>query len=229
MDKTQTKIKGAFTHPLRLGLTPMPDRIAQLPVDERGYPIPWFVPFVDGKPEFRAMDGRNLALAMRLKLCWVCGAALGAHLTFVTGPMCLISGTNAEPPSHWACATWSARNCPFLSKPQMVRRENDLPEAMLPGAGLPILRNPGVTAVATMRGYQLFDDGAGRPLIRMGLDTLEHIEWYAEGRKATRAEVQASVDSGFPLLLGAAEQDGPAAVKELYNRLPAFQKLLPAE
>jgi hypothetical protein len=214
---------------MRSGLTPLPDRMKDLGIDARGYPVPWFVPMVNGQPEFRCMDARKLVLAVKAKLCWVCGQPLGTYKTFVTGPMCLISGTNAEPPSHWVCATWSARNCPFLSKPQMVRRENDLPAAMEPGAGLAIQRNPGVTAVATMRGYKVFDDGQGKPLIRMGLDELEHVEWFREGRTATRAEVQASVDSGFPLLFEAAQQDGPQAIKDLYARLPVFQKMLPAE
>ena len=37
-------------------LPPMPSRIAALPVDERGYPVPWFVAWIDGKPEFRCAD-----------------------------------------------------------------------------------------------------------------------------------------------------------------------------
>lgn len=218
-----------ITTKMRSDLAPLPDRMKHLAIDQRGFVVPWFVPIVDGEPEFRCMDGHKFQLALRMGLCWVCGGWMGVHRTFVTGPMCLVSGTNAEPPSHWVCATWSARNCPFLSKPQMIRRTNDLPGDMEGQAGIPILRNPGVVAVVTMRNYQVFYDDEGKPLIHMGLDTLEHIEWFNQGRPATRAEVQHSVDTGLPFLMKAAEQDGAGAVAEVKARLAEFAKLLPAE
>src|SRR5690242_2247182 len=105
---------------------PLPDRIARLPLDERGYPVPWFVDWVDGKPEFRAMDPAKWKRAVKERLCWVCGDRLGVLLVFPIGPMCGINRTTAEPPSHRDCALWSVRNCPFLSRPHMVRREDAL-------------------------------------------------------------------------------------------------------
>jgi hypothetical protein len=50
----------------------MPARMRDLPLDERGYPVPWFVAWVDGKPEFRAMDRHKFVTAIREKRCWVC-------------------------------------------------------------------------------------------------------------------------------------------------------------
>ena len=41
---------------LRAELEALPARLHFLPVDERGYPVPWFVAWRDGKPEFRAME-----------------------------------------------------------------------------------------------------------------------------------------------------------------------------
>lgn len=32
-----------------ISLPPIPDAIAKLPRDERGYPVPWFVPWIDGR------------------------------------------------------------------------------------------------------------------------------------------------------------------------------------
>jgi len=114
-------------------LEPLPDRMKSLPV-HRGYPVPWFVEWIDGVPEFRAMDFSKWQRAIRDKLCWVCGTPLEKKfVTFVAGPMCGINRTSAEPPCHLICAQWSARNCPFLSKPQMTRRENDLPEGGVVG------------------------------------------------------------------------------------------------
>src|SRR6516164_3611940 len=102
------------------GLEPLPDKLKHLPIDERGYPVPWFVDWVDGKPEFRAMDGRKFRDAIKKRLCWVCGDRLGINLAFLAGPMCGINRTSAEPPSHYICAAWSARNCPFLNNPHAV-------------------------------------------------------------------------------------------------------------
>jgi hypothetical protein len=184
-----------------------------LPVDARGYVVPWFVAWVDGVPEFRAMDPKKWVEAVRYKLCWVCGTRLGAHFAFVVGPMCLVNLTSSEPPSHLQCATWSAINCPFLSRPQMVRRENDLP-ATMETPGIAIRRNPGVTAVYVTKGFRVFDDGVGKPLIKIPEEHTE-IQWYADGRKATREEIQESIDTGLPILMEMAEQEGPGAVKEL--------------
>jgi hypothetical protein len=212
---------------LRPDLTPLPDRMKHLSIDERGYVVPFFVPMVNGKPEFRCMAAGTFARAIRNELCWVCGGPLGIWKTFVTGPMCVITGTNSEPPSHWVCATWSAKNCPFLSKPQMTRRENDLPEERTDPGGISIPRNPGVVGVLTTRTFELFDDGNGKPLIHMG--DVEHLEWFALGRAATRAEVQHSVDTGLPILLKLAKEQGIEAVQELDRRVQAFASLLPAE
>ena len=109
----------------------LPPRMGDLPIDpERGFPVPWFVEWIDGKPEFRVMSGAKWARAVRDKLCWVCGKQLGGYLCFVLGPMCGITRTTSEPPCHRECAQWSARFCPFLSRPHMTRRGEEQLEEM---------------------------------------------------------------------------------------------------
>src|SRR4029077_13980041 len=131
--------------------------------------------------------------------CWVCDGKLGAYVTFVIGPMCAVNRTTAEPPSHRECAIWSARNCPFLARPRMVRREDELTkEGQENVAGCPILRNPGVACVWTTRSYETWEADNRGVLLEIG-DPLE-VEWFAEGRKATRAEVEESMRTGMPLL-----------------------------
>lgn len=210
---------------LRPELTPLPPRMMGLPVDARGYVVPWFVAWVDGQPEFRAMDAKKWLEAVRYKLCWVCGQRLGSYFAFVVGPMCLVSLTASEPPSHLQCATWSVQNCPFLTRPHMVRRENDLPEGFTDPAGIPIMRNPGVTAVYAVRGFQVFKDDAGKPLIRMS-DEPHSIQWYAEGRTATREEIQHSIDTGISIPMGLAEQEGPEAIREFNKALRRLDRWL---
>lgn len=213
---------------MRPELTMLPARMRDLPVDERGYPVPWFVAWHDGKPEFRAMDGEKFVRAIRQKLCWVCGEKLGVNVCFVAGPMCGVNRTSSEPPSHLDCARWSARNCPFLSNPRMVRREDEVVNNVkfsAEGAGIAIARNPGVAMLWITRQFEVFDDGHGKPLIQMGEP--DAVEWWACGRIATRAEVQASVDSGLPNLEAMARQEN-GAYEFLQKSIARFERWIPA-
>jgi hypothetical protein len=224
---------------LRKELEALPARMQTLPLDARGYPVPWFVSWEHGVPEFRAMDGAKLRRAIRDRLCWVCGHPLGRYLAFVVGPMCGINRTSAEPPSHLECAEWSARNCPFLSRPHMVRREDDTinDEALLKQSdGFALSRNPGVTLVWITRHYNTFRGPgpivAGKPtgatlgkmLFEMGEPS--RVLFYAAGRPATRAEVVASVESGLPALSEMAElqrdQGAPAALLAMKTQFEAW-------
>jgi len=208
--------------------TDLPERMADLPVDDRGYPVPWFVAWHDGKPEFRAMDPAKFARAIKEKRCWVCGERLGVNLCFVAGPMCGINRTSSEPPSHLMCARWSAQNCPFLSNPRMVRGEDEeINNAALreSAAGFAITRNPGVVMLWVARQYETFKVGSG-VLIQMGEP--DSVEWYACGRPATREEVEASIESGLPNLEAIAkmERGGLQALAEARAR---FERWLPAK
>jgi hypothetical protein len=199
---------------LRPDLEPLPPRLRHLPV-YRGYPVPFFVTWVDGVPEFRAADARRFARALNDRLCWVCGDRLGQYLTFVLGPMCTITRTTAEPALHLTCAEWSARNCPFLVRPHMVRRgHEELIAQDATSRGDAILRNPGVTALWTTKTYTLFKDDRGQVLLSVGEPT-RPVAWIAEGRSATRAEVDASIRSGFPLLEATCEKEATDDLRQL--------------
>lgn len=221
-----------FRRSVRPELRPLPIRLRGLPIDDRGYPVPWFVDWINGKPEFRAMDPDKWALAVNERRCWVCGDIMGAYITFVIGPMCGINRTTAEPGCHLDCADWSATNCPFLTRPDMVRREDDVigTELLLNGAGLPLARNPGVTLLWTTKRYGLFNDGKGKTLIHLG--DPEAVRWYAERRAATRQEVVASVTSGLPALLKIADDQDRVepwvgARTELLRLLSEFERCYP--
>jgi hypothetical protein len=211
---------------MRPELEALPKFMQHLPV-VRGYPVPWFVDWIDGVPEFRAMDGRKLVRAVRERLCWVCGRLLRGPYVFVVGPMCGINRVSSEPPSHIECGRWSARNCPFLSKPDMVRREDDVVNNAAfreQAAGIPIARNPGVMLLWFTREYEVFNDGKGRPLIMMGRPS--GVEFYTRGRVATREEVDESILNGIGALetLARAEEGG---MEHLRQKQRAFEKWLP--
>jgi hypothetical protein len=199
----------------RIKNIPIPQRMRKLPIDERGFPIPRFVPYVNGKPEFRGMSGEHLHACVRKKICWLCGEPLAANrMTFVIGPMCAINRNTAEPPCHRSCAQYAAQACPFLSQPKMRRNEKDTPwePGEPPGAGIGLKRNPGVTLLWSTRSYKTVPDGQGI-LFRIG-DAI-HIDVYAEGRKALADELAHSISTGLPALFEMAEEDGPEALREL--------------
>jgi hypothetical protein len=76
--------------------------------------------------------------------------------------------------------------------------------------------------------YTLFKDGKGMRLITVGNPV--EVSWWAEGRRATREEVEQSVESGFPLLLETTkqEQDPAEALAELMKAKGSVDRLYPA-
>ncbi len=214
--------------PVGQNLESLPPRMADLLTDDRGYIIPWFVDYIDGKPEFRAMDQRKWIAAIREKLCWVCGGKLGIHVTFVAGPMCGVNRTSSEPPSHRDCALWSAMNCPFLSNPRMVRREDEQfnnQTAAEKVAGFAITRNPGVTMLWNTRQFDVFKTETG-PLITMGEP--ESVEWLRCGKPATRAEIMDSIETGLPALEALARQE-KGGIEFLTKSVARLQKWIPTD
>jgi len=199
-----------------------PAAIQRLPRNQANYPIPWFVEWIDGKPDFRVMDAAKLRDAIRFKLCWICGKRRGVYGSFVIGPMCAVNQTSAEPPSHHECAVYAARVCPFLATPTMHRRERNLPADYQVSGGVMITRNPGVALVWTSRDWHPFTVDNG---VLWYIGSAVTVEWFAHGRDATRAEVLDSIDSGLPLLREVAEKEGPEALLELdrlYQRALAY-------
>jgi len=57
---------------LRRDLPELPKRVAKLPVDDRGYPVPWFVAWINGVPDFRIIKPGAVLEALKYKKCWIC-------------------------------------------------------------------------------------------------------------------------------------------------------------
>lgn len=207
---------------------PIPDRLKSRPFDARGFLIPWFVDYVNGVPEFRAMDPRKFRRAIVERLCWTCGGMLGVHKVFVIGPMCAITLTSAEPPSHRDCALYSVMACPFLSKPHAARRIAGLPEDAVDAPGIGLTRNPKVTMLWTTPEYTVFTAGAGVQgyLLKIGRPT--RVEFFRERRAATVEEIRESVQTGLPALESMATLEGPDAIAAYRATLTAAARHFPA-
>lgn len=220
---------------IRPELPPLPERMRHLPVDDRGYPVPWFVVWQDddgkpstrgeGRPDFRLQMEGALAEAWNGKRCWLCGGRTGRFVAFVIGPMCALNRVTGEPPSHRDCADYAAKACPFLTRPHARRRS--IEDLDVSQAGTPILRNPGVTAVwVTERRRATIFRAQGGHLFDVGEPTA--VGWYSHGRPATREECARSIAAGLPMLreeLG----DAPAAETILDDLLRRAQRWLPAQ
>jgi hypothetical protein len=199
--------------PIRHDITTPPHWMSKLPIDKRGYPVPWFVQWINGEPEFRVMDMKKFRLAINNELCWTCGQPMFSENVFVIGPMCAVNLISAEPPNHRECALYSAQNCPFLTRPHMHRRKDEALEAAKgKPAGIMIERNPGITLLWYTRRYNLINGGGQHPKAGPGilfeLGRAFKTEWYKEGRPATRAEVTESIDSGIPTLRELEKENG---------------------
>jgi hypothetical protein len=199
----------------------IPERIAQLPLDDAGRPVPWFVAWVEGKPDFRIVGPGKREEAYAKRKCWVCGQQLGRYLVFVIGPMCALNRISSEPPSHKDCAIFAARACPFLTTPRMHRRIRDLPEEASKADGIPIDRNPGVTLLWVTKSYWPVSDQMGGFLFRLGPP--EQTLWFREGRPASREEILESIEGGLVTVRAIAEQEGVVALNLIHELRKAAQ------
>lgn len=212
-----------------------PKRIARLPKDSRGYPVPWFLAWMamgeecdpatpGAEPDFRVIKRGAREDAWQHRKCWICGEPMGVHRVYVIGPMCCVNRTTMEPPCHRECAEYAAKACPFLARPRMRRLPtDDIPDRHV--AGEMIERNPGVCCLYEARSAEPFRVPNGW-LIRLG--DPERVDFWAHGRQATRDEIMQSITSGLPNLEALAKLEGPEACYELGRLTGEALKLLPA-
>jgi hypothetical protein len=207
---------------------PVPISMCSLPVDpDRAYfPVPWFVAWIDGKPDYRVIEAGKIVQAVKGDLCWLCGKKIGPVKAFVLGPMCTLNRTISEPPSHTECAEFALRVCPFLTQPKMRRNAKGLPEDRIEAAGMGLDRNPGAYALWQTAGYRVFRPHVGADGVLFSVGDLIALSWWCEGRAATREEVLTSIDSGLPSLMEMALVQ-PGAMQELSRRYEAAVALLP--
>lgn len=214
----------------RPGEPTLPPYMEKLPRDHRGFVVPWFVPKMKatGEWNFQAVDPRRVAEAVQRNVCWICGKPLRKNLAFVAGPMCVVSRVSSEPPSHVECATYAVQVCPFLTKPRMRRAPSE--EAIVPG--IMIERNPGVCALWVVRRMRPFRTATGGPgLLFRVLEPTVRISCWAEGRKATQAEIEHSLVTGLPSLEAIAREDdahnkNTGSSEELARLVAAARQLL---
>jgi hypothetical protein len=211
----------------------MPSKIRALPRDRMGRPIPWFVAeLAGGIRDFRVADSAKRVSALRDKLCWVCGQNLPAKVTFALGPMCSINRITAEPPVHLECATYSAQACPFMIRPQMVRRTGGLENIpdLVDAPGIHIDRNPSGILLWTCRQFKLMRPPFGVPGVLVTVGDPVEVTWWTQGRAATAVEADGMLAAGYERLQQECVHDpDPAGARaQLARQYAVARRLLPA-
>ena len=209
---------------------PVPKRLAERPRDERNYLVPFFVGYVDGKPDFRLIAPGRVAECYRGDLCWLCGGKLGRHRWFVVGPMCVANRLSSEPPSHYECALYAVQVCPHLVRPQAKRREANLPENRSAPPGIAIAANPGTIVMWESHTYTP-KKADGGVLFNLG-EPASAPEWWTEGRRASRLEAttafERSCENLWRMARYDAEREGSEApLRYLERQIASARQFLP--
>lgn len=179
---------------LRPTLPPIPPDMQDLPVSQHGFPVPYFVKWVDGVPDFRISDLSAMYTCTQMRLCMICGKPLRGEGVFAMGPISALTRGNDEPPMHRACAEFSAQACPWMLMPAKSRNEaKTKPEGILSTNDL--LDTPGAVYEGAPLIWCLYDTDCfgvqvqpNRTLMYL-LGEPREIYWWKEGRRASRDEV----------------------------------------
>ena len=154
-----------------------PERIALLPHDGRGYPIPWNVlRGTDGAPFFIINDDRKAFQALRAKLCPICGERLGRWKWFVGGLRSAFStplAVTSSLPGHRECMEYALQVCPYLAIPKYLRCADAIahPEKLPVGHGIllnetVIPERPEVMVAVCASKIELLDRGPLQPYLK---------------------------------------------------------------
>lgn len=104
----------------------IPKELSHLKIDPRGYPIPYFVSWIEGKPEFRFLDHKRQEMIIAKGVCHICGKKLNKDYNYViSGPVGYQNRISSDAAMHRICAEFSLRACPHLYLQKAERREND--------------------------------------------------------------------------------------------------------
>lgn len=113
----------------------IPPELSHLELDERGYPIPYFVGKINGKFNFKYQDRKKRDSCIQFRWCPICAKRLDKEFSYViTGPRGLKNKVVSDAPMHLLCAEFTLKTCPHIHFEKAERKEE-------PVAGSYILRD----------------------------------------------------------------------------------------
>lgn len=183
---------------------PMPDRIARLPRDSRGYPIPVIVTYdTAGLPLFTVNDSAVHRKCVDKKLCAICGERLTKELWFAGGPQSALHphGMYFDSAMHHECVTYAMQVCPYLSMPRFVglndAKRGRLQQRMgdMPLIDVTVIPEKPELFMVVMAYGQSIQSGAEERTLRYlkPLRPYHAVEYWQAGKLLTEAEGYALV------------------------------------
>lgn len=170
---------------------PMPPRVAKLPRDRRGYPIPHIVQRdPQGLPLFTVNDANVTLRCIKRKLCPICGDRLDKTLWFVGGPSSAFhpQGVYFDTAMHHECMVYALKVCPYMANPNyhimtneksIAALENRLGKGVVDNTQDPGRPRPMVAVMCF--GQTIIDNGPNQlPFIRP-LHPYHGIEFWNDG------------------------------------------------
>jgi hypothetical protein len=153
---------------------PIPERMAALDRDRRGYPIPYVVQRDKlGQPHFTVNDSFKVERAAALDLCGICGQKLMRGRWFVGGPGSAFHehGAYIDGPLHRECCAYALKVCPYLAAPNYAGRIDGktLKPGLLPAGVVALLdptmdpSRPAVFVAIHCTGQKRVDNGYFKP------------------------------------------------------------------
>lgn len=120
----------------------IPKELAHLKIDKRGYPVPFFVSWINGDPEFRYLDKARIDMIIDNKVCHICGKKLHKdYCYFISGPLGYQNRISSDAGMHRVCAEFSLMACPHLYLQKAERRDNDELGKAIASAPSPVIRD----------------------------------------------------------------------------------------
>lgn len=226
-----TKIKG-----LEIVL---PERVALRPRDERGYPILFTTPVIDGKPDFFTIGTAMVAQCHAEGLCGICGQVISHHgdgetdckpYYFIGGPYSTeVSGVFNDPPMHKDCAEFAMRVCPWMIMHNYKRpKEYVQTPIQVEGTILEDRARPVVLILSKALNYERDQKFWGHLFKAVWIEPVRYWNPKGGGDDYTRAEIDAQILEGWRELF-LRMYDGMKAqmmARHAGNTIMAFAKTL---
>jgi hypothetical protein len=183
----------------------VPERMAALPLDRRGYPVPVNVDRdKNGVPNFAVNNVETRHRLFKEDRCGICGGKLLRGRWAIGGPGSVLhpDGALLDPPMHHECATYAVQACPYLAIPAYTKSVTRLKEDEIGLYKGNLVHNPtkiggrpDLFVLAMFIGQKLSLEPDGGIRSYKPKRPYRAMEYWQDGERMTDEEGQAAVDA----------------------------------
>lgn len=175
---------------------PVPEILAELPRDTRGYPIPagaWRDP-ATGEYDFRVLNQQIRLDALKNKRCAISGELmLPGEYWFIGGPVNFEGRLFVDGPMRYEAAEFSLMTCPHLALSASKYRRTGVEDKFRP-AGTTLEKSP-ILMLAMARHYRLEEI---KDFVYVRATAWRAVSWWQDGRRLTKPEAIATLAKVAP-------------------------------